>query len=74
MGHLDEAFLEYAAAYDTAGLDMRSRATHDAWLAERSWPVLRLDGTQPVGDNVSRVLAALASAEGAAASGAGPAP
>jgi len=73
-GLIDEAFLEYAAAYDTAGLDMRSLATHEAWLAERSCPVLRLDGTQPVGDNLSRVRVALASVEGGEASGAGSAP
>lgn len=36
-------FLEWAARYDTAGTEMRSRATHEAWLAQLSCPVLRLD-------------------------------
>jgi hypothetical protein len=56
LGHVDEEFIAYAAAYDTAGHDLRSAALHEAWLAVRSCPVLRLDGTQPVEVSVRRVL------------------
>ena len=39
------AFMEWAARYDTAGLEMRSLALHEKWLAERRCPVLRIEGT-----------------------------
>lgn len=45
QGH--QAFLAWAAAYDTAGVDQRSRALHESWLADVGCPVLRLDGAQP---------------------------
>lgn len=42
-----EAFLAWAAAYDSGKLPGRSRPRHDNWLANRSVPVVRLDGSQP---------------------------
>ena len=36
-----------AAGYDTGGVEMRSKAMHDAWSRKLSCPVLVLDGTQP---------------------------
>ena len=36
------AFLAWAERYDTAGLEQRSRATHEAWLAACTSPVLRI--------------------------------
>ena len=41
-------FIAWARAYDTAGPEQRSRAGHEAWLAELDCPVLRLDSTAPV--------------------------
>ena len=58
-GRILDDFLVYAAGYDDGGLDMRSRATHEKWLAQRTCPVLRLDGTAPVEANVRRVLDSL---------------
>ncbi len=38
------AFLEWAGQYDTGGLEMRSRARHEAWLTGLSCAVVRLEG------------------------------
>lgn len=52
-------FLAWAAKYDTAGLEQRSRAAHEAWLATQDAPVIRLDTSKPVNDLVPEVLAAI---------------
>lgn len=41
-------FLEWAARYDTDGIEVRSRVTHDSWLARVPCPVLRLDSRESV--------------------------
>jgi adenylate kinase family enzyme len=51
-----EDFYEYAAGYEDDDFWGRSRAKHEGWLAARSCPILRLDGTAPVSENLSRVL------------------
>lgn len=51
-----EEFYAWAAEYDDGGLDVRSRARHEQWLAERTCPILRLDGTESVEENLRRVL------------------
>jgi hypothetical protein len=48
MAETSRAFLERAAAYDTAGPEQRSLALHEAWLARLHCPVLRLDSAAPV--------------------------
>lgn len=48
MAESNAAFLAWAAAYDTANMEQRSRASHEAWLATRSTPVLRLDSSAPL--------------------------
>lgn len=53
------AFLDWAASYDTGGVDMRSRARHEAWLAALPCRSIRLDGDRPLVDRVARVLALL---------------
>ena len=60
LGRVDEAFLEWAAQYDTGRLPGRSRALHEKWLSERSCPVLRLEGDLSVAERVARVTEALA--------------
>jgi adenylate kinase family enzyme len=52
-------FIAWAAKYDTAGPEMRSRHAHEAWLAQLPCPVLRLDGVTPTAAQVDAVLAAL---------------
>lgn len=54
-----EEFIAYAGKYDTGGLDIRSRALHEAWVATLPCPLLRLDGLTRTEDQVERVLAAL---------------
>jgi adenylate kinase family enzyme len=51
-------FIAWAAQYDTAGPEMRSRHVHEAWLGTLACPVLRLDGLTPTDQQVDRVLAA----------------
>jgi hypothetical protein len=48
-----EAFLEWAGRYDEGGLDVRSRALHEAWLAKLACPVLRVDGTLPLAETLA---------------------
>ncbi len=55
MAVASQEFLAWAEAYDTAGVEQRSRALHAAWLADRACPVLRLDATEPVGGLVRAV-------------------
>ena len=53
------AFLEWASHYDDGAREGRSRQRHEAWLATLACPVLRVDGSRPVADLVTEVLAAL---------------
>jgi adenylate kinase family enzyme len=53
------AFMAWAAAYDGAGLDQRSRAQQESWLADLPCPVLRLDSAAPVPALTAAVLAAI---------------
>lgn len=58
LGHVDQAFLTWAAQYDDGPPDGRSLAKHRAWLAERRCMVLELRGDQSVADRLAAVLAA----------------
>lgn len=49
MAKTNAEFMSWAAAYDTAGVEQRSRAAHEAWLQKQNAPVLRLDSAAPVG-------------------------
>ena len=44
METIHTEFLEWAARYDTAGLEQRSRVSLAAWLARIDRPVLRIEG------------------------------
>lgn len=52
-------FMAWAARYDTGGLDLRSRARHEGWLAAHARRVLRLDSREPIDALVERVVAEL---------------
>ena len=60
-GQADPAFLEWAAQYDEGPLEGRSLAKHNAWLAQRSCPVLRLDADESVAQRVAHVREAVSS-------------
>lgn len=47
-------FLDWAAGYDTGGLEMRSRAAHDEWQKLLKCPLILVDGTRPVEENFER--------------------
>ncbi len=47
------AFLAWAAKYDTAGEEQRSRALHARWLRRVYCPVVQVDGTRPVQETLA---------------------
>lgn len=59
LGHADPAFLEWAAQYDSGTLPGRSRLRHERWLAQRTCPVLRIEGDVPIEISTARALAAV---------------
>lgn len=52
-------FLEWAGSYDTGGVNMRSRALHEAWLDALSGVVLRLEGDRSVEDQLAQIEASM---------------
>ena len=52
-------FMDWAARFETGGLDMRSKVSLDAWQARMTCPVLTLDSARSVRENLASVLAAL---------------
>jgi adenylate kinase family enzyme len=60
-GELREAhleFLDWAGRYDSGGMEMRSRALHEAWLASLPCAVLRLGGGT-IAEQLVRIEAAV---------------
>lgn len=51
-----QAFLEWAARYDTGDPEIRSRVKHDQWQTLLSCPVLRLNGGNSLEENQNKVL------------------
>lgn len=56
MAEASRKFLDWAASYDTAGSEQRSRVAHEAWLLTQAAPVLRLDSARSVEVLVEEVL------------------
>ncbi len=54
-----EAFLAWAARYDTAGMDQRSLARHEQWLKGLACPVVRVDGSAPVEESLLLIQSAM---------------
>lgn len=67
-GAADPAFLAWASQYDEGPSEGRSLAKHNAWLAQRTCPVLRLEQDHSVAERVAQVRQALP--DGPARSGA----
>jgi adenylate kinase family enzyme len=59
MHDIHVAFREWASRYDDPTFSGRNRARHEAWLADRPAPVLRVDGTKPVADLEAAVISAV---------------
>ena len=53
-------FIDWAASYDSGGLDMRSKAKHDEWQKLLQCPQILLDGNQPAEKNFEYLAAASA--------------
>ncbi len=53
---MHKGFLEWAAAYDSGGLDIRSKASHEAWLSALPGRVLRLASEASIEENLATVL------------------
>lgn len=51
-----KTFLEWAALYDTAGMEVRSKVLHEHWVQELACPILRIEGDYSVQDRVDIVL------------------
>lgn len=51
-----KAFITWAAAYDTAGPEMRSLAMHNEWLKRLNCRVIRLEGPQGVEERIRAVF------------------
>ncbi|MBW5799110.1 AAA family ATPase [Halomonas elongata] len=64
FGAVDPAFLEWAAQYDDGGMEGRSLARHNAWLAERSCPVLAIESIQEPDMLAQQVYDSLGLAQG----------
>lgn len=50
-----QEFMQWAAAYDEGGLEMRSRRHHEQWLAALPCPVIRLEGDMPTDAQVGAI-------------------
>ena len=48
-------FLEWAGLYDRGGLDVRSRALHEAWLAKLPCSVVKLEGNLSASEQLARI-------------------
>ncbi len=62
FGRADPQFLDWAAQYDTGTTRGRNLARHRAWLAQRSTPILELDGAGALSASVAAIAAALQAA------------
>jgi adenylate kinase family enzyme len=52
-------FIEWAARYETAGMEQRSIVSQEAWLASLHCDILRLEGDMSVDERVCRTFQAL---------------
>lgn len=55
MYHTHVKFIEWASAYDTGGLDMRSKAKHDEWEKSLQCKRILLNGAGDLEDNFKMV-------------------
>ncbi len=48
--HLE--FLDWVSRYDTGGLNMRSKASHDLWQQNLPCPLIEVNGSLPLAENL----------------------
>ena len=56
MYETHKGFLEWAAAYDTGGLDMRSKALHEKWITALPCNVIRIEDDRSIEENLKTVM------------------
>jgi adenylate kinase family enzyme len=54
QNHLE--FMEYAAQYDTAGLEIRSRVLHEEWMSTLPCKIIRIEEPLDTGEMVEKVV------------------
>lgn len=56
--HFDQYnnFLEWASLYDEAGMEVRSKYSHEKWMSGLTCPLLRIEGDYTVQERVKIVL------------------
>ena len=54
-----KVFLQWAAAYDEGGLDMRSKSTHEKWLSSLPCPLLRIEGEISVESSLDLIFSSI---------------
>lgn len=52
----NQTFMEWAALYDTAGVEVRSKMLHEEWMSVLKCPVLRIEGDLTAQERVEVVL------------------
>ena len=55
MYEIHKKFIDWAKKYDTAGMDIRSRRRHEAWLSKSKLPVLRIEGDINIDEKLEMV-------------------
>lgn len=49
-------FIEWAASYDNGGLDMRSKSSHEKWISQLPYSVVRIESDRTIQENLNTVL------------------
>ncbi|OMD43115.1 AAA family ATPase [Paenibacillus odorifer] len=52
----NQTFMEWAALYDTAGVEVRSKELHEEWMSALKCPILRIEGDLTPQERVEVVL------------------
>jgi adenylate kinase family enzyme len=58
------AFMAWAASYDDGSIDIRSRKMHEEWLHHLKCPVVRIDGSRPIDNNIEALSGTIAGSAG----------
>ena len=56
MCEQSQAFLEWAAAYDEGGLEMRSRRLHEQWLGALLCPIVCIEGEYTIDEQIDVLM------------------
>jgi adenylate kinase family enzyme len=59
MHHAHEAFIEWAARYDSGGIEGKTLARHEAYLASQACPILRFREVMSIAQITDAIVAAL---------------